>query len=256
MTSPPAEPRDQKRGPSQLEIDRTLRASFDRMEAASRYRAWVLSLAEPALGQRVLEVGAGVGHYTADLLDRERVVALDVDEAYLEALEARLGRRPNLRTMAVAVETERLAPALVGEALDSALALNVLEHLDDDAAALRNLARALRPGSAIVVQVPAHRWLFGEADRALGHRRRYDATSLRRALVRSGLIIERLWQFNALGVPGWLVSGRLRRRTMFSAGQLRVYEALVPLLRRLEPASGVPLGLSLMAWARTPASSG
>jgi SAM-dependent methyltransferase len=179
------------------------------------------------------------------------VVAADVEPAYLAELARRLGPRPNLRLLRLALEDERLAAELVGEALDSALLLNVLEHVRDDVGALRNLAAALRPGSRVVIQVPAHGWLYGEADRALGHVRRYGEAGLRRTMAAAGLAVERAWQFNALGVLGWFVSGRLRREPMFSSFQLAVYEALVPAQRRLEPGRGVPLGLALMAVGRT-----
>ncbi len=230
-------------------VDQTLRESFKRVELAHRYRAWLLDQVRPWLGRRVLEVGCGVGNITAELLALERVVAIDAEPAYLDELHRRLGRPDNLRTEALAVEDEALAQ-LRAEELDCAVMLNVLEHIDDDVGALRNLARALRPGSPVVVQVPAHRWLTGAADEALGHRRRYRRDELGAALSASGLDPERIWQFNALGVVGWLVSGRVLRQTMFSEGQLWLYEALVPLIRRLEPGSGVPIGLSLMAVGR------
>lgn len=243
------------------EIDRTMQASFDRVERAVRYRRWILDLLRPHLGRRVLEVGAGIGNITAELIrDRERVIALDSKGAYLEKLRARLidsaAAAARLDTLAMGLEDERLARALAGENLDSAVLLNVLEHIEDDVGALRNLGTALGAGATVVVQVPAHEWLYGEADRALGHVRRYSVGQLRKSLERAGLVPRRLWQFNLLGVPGWLVSGRIRRETMFSRRQLVVYEHLVPLMRALEPRAGVPLGLSFMAVAQTSSKGG
>jgi 2-polyprenyl-3-methyl-5-hydroxy-6-metoxy-1,4-benzoquinol methylase len=239
-------------------IDDTMRASFQRVKQAERYRQWILDQSRAHLGRRVLEVGAGIGNITEALIsDRERVVALDPSLDYLAELERRLGgETERLRTMAAPLEDPSLSAELESEHLDSALLLNVLEHIDDDVAALSNLTSALEPGSAVVIQVPAHTWLYGTADRALGHCRRYGPSELRRVIDRSGLRLERMWQFNTLGVVGWFVSGRLRRKPMFSRFQLAVYEALVPLQRLLEPERGVPLGLSLMAWARTAHHSG
>jgi SAM-dependent methyltransferase len=232
-------------------VDAALRASFERVEEAVRYREWILDLARPALGARLLEVGSGVGNFTASLLDRDLVVAVEPVPAYLAEAHRRLGSPPNLVTLAMAVEDPRLPRALAPHALDSALLLNVLEHVSDDVRGLRHVAEALVPGARVVIQVPAHRWLYGAADRALGHRRRYSPAGLRRVIDAAGLVAERVWQVNALGVAGWLLSGRVRRQAMFSRRQLRVYEALVPLLRAIEPARGVPVGLSVMAVART-----
>jgi SAM-dependent methyltransferase len=242
------------------EIDRTMRASFDRIERAQRYREWILDQIRPILGRRVLEVGAGIGNITVELLrDRERVVALDPQQPYLDMIERRLGDsailKERLTTIALGLEDPALASRVHEERLDSALLLNVLEHIDDDVAALENLSRALGGGASVVIQVPAHSWLYGEADRALGHVRRYSAAQLRETLSRAGLRLRRIWQFNALGVLGWLVSGRLQGQSMFSRRQLEVYELLVPLLRRLEPERGVPVGLSLMAHATTPVTA-
>jgi len=242
------------------EIDQTLRASFDRIERAFRYREWILAQTRPLLGRRVLEVGAGIGNITAELLrDRERVIALDTQRDYLDAIWRRLGCSAvvceRLKTIAIGLEDPGLIGLLRGERLDSAILLNVLEHIEDDVAALENLSRGLGSGASVVVQVPAHSWLYGEADRALGHFRRYGAAQLEETLSRAGLRVHRIWQFNALGVFGWLVSGRLRSQKMFSRRQLEVYELLVPLLRRLEPERGVPVGLSLMAHATTQITS-
>lgn len=234
-----------------IEVDRVMRASFRRVEAAVRYRRWILDQARPYLGQRVLEIGCGVGNITADLLDRERVVAVDIESEYLNELERRLGPRPNLRTLDVDLEDPLLVERVKAEALDCALLLNVLEHIENDKAALSNLARALAPRATVVLQVPAHHWLYGESDRCLGHKRRYSVSHLGRVMRSAGLTVERIWQFNALGVLGWFVSGRLRKEPMFSERQLLVYENLVPLLRLIEPARGVRLGLSIMAVGRT-----
>jgi SAM-dependent methyltransferase len=127
----------------------------------------------------------------------------------------------------------------------------VLEHIEDDAAALAAMARALRPGGRLTVLVPAHPGLYGPLDRAYGHHRRYTRERLRGIVERAGLEVERLYRFNALGVPGWWVRNRTGADGI-GRGPLRVYEALLaawrPVERRLEP----PVGLSLVVHARRP----
>ena len=217
----------------------------------------MLFRSRPWLGQRLLEIGCGVGNFTAELCDRERLVAVDFDETFLHELNQRVGPRLALRTVVADVtDGPALVQSLADEALDSALALNVFEHLADDAEVLTNVAQVLAPGSTIVLQVPAHQWLFGRTDKALGHCRRYNEPMVRELAGKAGLYVEKIWQINMLGVLGWLVSSRWRQQRMFSQRQLRLYESLVPLQRRLEPADGVPLGLSVMAVLRCPATVG
>jgi SAM-dependent methyltransferase len=231
-----------------------MRLSFERVAQASRYRSWLLDLVRPWLGQRLLEIGCGVGNFTAELCDRERLVAVDYDDTFLHELTQLVGPRSALRRLAVDVtDGPALVQSLAEERLDSAVALNVLEHLGDDAAVLANVAHVLAPGSTIVLQVPAHQWLYGRTDEALGHCRRYNEPMVRELARKVGLHVEKVWQINMLGVLGWLVSSRWRQQRMFSRRQLKLYESLVPLQRWLEPADGVPLGLSVMAVLRCPA---
>src|SRR3954452_13882409 len=103
----------------------------ERMTHARNYFAWQGRLVRRELGQRVIEVGCGVGNFTAMLLDREAVVALDPQPECIERLQDRFGRRKNLRVMvaeagdAAFLDLARFRP-------DSCVCLNVLEHIEDD----------------------------------------------------------------------------------------------------------------------------
>jgi hypothetical protein len=126
----------------------------------------------------------------------------------------------------------------------------LLSTADKDAA-LAAMAAALRPGGRLTVLVPAHPRLYGRLDRAYGHHRRYTPERLRAVVEGAGLRVERLYRFNALGVPGWWVRNRTGT-TGIGRAPLRVYEALLaawrPVERRVEP----PFGLSLIVHARRP----
>jgi SAM-dependent methyltransferase len=128
----------------------------------------------------------------------------------------------------------------------------VLEHIEDDLAALRAVVRALQPGGEVVVLVPAHPRLFGRLDREFGHHRRYTRDRLRRVIRDSGAELTELRSFNLLGVPGWWVAGR-SGAVNITEGSLRAYEALVRFWRPLEERLKPPVGLSLVARARRPA---
>jgi SAM-dependent methyltransferase len=74
---------------------------------------------------------------------------------------------------------------------DVVTALDVIEHIADDAAALGEIARVLRPGGILVATVPAYRFLWGPHDVALHHRRRYRGGEFRARVARAGLVVER-----------------------------------------------------------------
>jgi SAM-dependent methyltransferase len=132
----------------------------------------------PAPPARVLEIGCGLGSFGRLLATRYDYTGLEPDRtAYAAALErvGDLGRVLDIRV-------EELPP---GD-FDLVCAFEVLEHLEDDLAALRAWQAQLRPGGSLLVSVPAGRDRFGPTDVKAGHFRRYDVGDLRSVLAEAG----------------------------------------------------------------------
>ncbi|PYP58005.1 MAG: hypothetical protein DMD44_09015 [Gemmatimonadetes bacterium] len=222
-------------------------ATLERMAAAPRFNRWMFERLRPWIGRRVLEVGAGIGNISAFVVDHagvERVVLTDTEPFYLNRLRERFAGRPQ-----VAVAELRLPardPRLAAERLDTVVCLNVLEHIEQDGAALRAVRDLLQPAGRLVLLVPSLRALYGSLDEALGHFRRYVPDELRAELQGAGFRVRHLEYFNLAGVPGWWLTGRVLRRRLIPAGALRCYEALVPLFR-LERFLPWRIGQSLIA---------
>jgi SAM-dependent methyltransferase len=147
---------------------------------------------------------------------------------------------------------------------DVVTALDVLEHLDDDSGALREWRRVLKPGGRVFIFAPAHRWLWSLQDDVSHHKRRYTSRTLREAIERGGLTVERQSYVSAFLLPviflgrQWLkVVLRFREANTendlhpaWSNGILRrVFESEIPILRRMN----MPFGASLLSVARKPA---
>jgi methyltransferase family protein len=128
----------------------------------------------------------------------------------------------------------------------------VLEHIEDDAAALRGMRAALQPGGQLLLFVPAGRYLFGALDAALGHHRRYEPRALRALLAAQGFEVRALYYMNVAGIPGWFLSSRVLRRTTPPAGLLWLFNRLTPAFARLEARWRPPVGQSLVCIARRP----
>jgi hypothetical protein len=139
---------------------------------------------------------------------------------------------------------------------DTIVAFNVLEHLADDAAALRRWSQMLSPNGAIIVLVPNHPWLYSPLDSAVAHHRRYSKASLQRALTAAGLETVDLSYGNPLGIIGWLVNGVILRRNTLSSGQVGLYKRLKPQLAPVENALAKVTGLSIITVARKSAAAG
>ncbi len=161
---------------------------------------------------RVLDAGCGWGVTLEALEERGyRACGLDVSRQALERLD-----RPDRRLIEADL-TCPLGPAAVANtAFDVVLALDVIEHLDDDGAALTNLGRLVRPGGLMIVSVPALPELFSEFDQVQGHRRRYQLDDLRGACDRTGMTIEKLFWWGSWLVPLFRMS---RHRSSGHTGQ-------------------------------------
>jgi SAM-dependent methyltransferase len=130
-------------------------------------------------GASMLEVGCGLGAMGARLAQRFDYLGVETDEASARVARERLAAAPGGRVLHASFD------AIEGR-FDVVCAFEVLEHLEDDVAALRGWRALLRPGGRLVISVPAYQCRFGPGDEMVGHYRRYDPDALTRLLERVG----------------------------------------------------------------------
>jgi SAM-dependent methyltransferase len=181
------------------------RIVYDRMAAHDSthwwYRArrdiladYVTREARLPTGARILEIGCGTGHNLPMLGSFGEVDAIEIDDAARDIASQRLGKP---------VGTAPL-PELNGVdrgSYDMVAVLDVIEHIDDDVAALRAMGEALKPGGKILIAVPAHSWMWSAHDVVNHHKRRYSKKSLDAAIKAAGLRHNGLTWFNSLLFP-------------------------------------------------------
>jgi SAM-dependent methyltransferase len=223
-----------------------------RMTLAKNYFQWQGRLVRREIGQRVLEIGCGVGNFTEMLLERPAVVALDKEPTCIERLKHRYGRQHNLQAFICDVNSDnflkfaRFAP-------DLCVCLNVLEHIETDAAFLRRVRAVLMPGGALALMVPAFPALFGRIDQNLGHYRRYTIRSLRQLAEATGLRVERARYMNLAGFVGWWANAHVFQREAQSESQIRFFDRyIVPAASRIEAVVPPPFGQSIFAVLQKP----
>jgi SAM-dependent methyltransferase len=217
------------------------------LAAAHRYRRYLHGLLAPWLGSSVLEVGAGLGDFSAELLGRERLVVSDHDPVCVRALDERFGDRPEVEVVAADVPQLKVSPPV-----DTVVAVNVLERLGDDVAALRALAGNAVPGSGrLLLIVPGYPGLHGAFDEALGHVRRYTPDRLRAAVEAAGLLPEQVRPVNLIGGVAWWAAVRVGRQGRPTPTLVRLYDHLVvPAERLLERRVRPAFGQSILCVAR------
>lgn len=219
------------------------------LRAAVRYRRYLFDMIEPHLGDSVLEVGAGLGDFAAQLTGRKRLVVTDSDPFCLRSLRDRLGDRPEVEVQAL----DLLREVKVDPPVDSAVAINVLEHIEADVRALRTLGSIVVPGGNVVVLVPGYPSLYGEFDRAVGHVRRYTPAALRQAVEAAGLQVTVLKPVNLLGGLAWWAAVRMGGQARPTPALVKLYDSLiVPLVAASERRFAPPFGQSVICVARVP----
>ncbi len=222
---------------------------LDAFSVTPRFNRWMAETIQPYCGRRVLEIGAGMGNLTRHLARRrERYVATDIDTEHLSRLEKRLRHHVNLETAVCDLSRAEDFGPFTGQ-MDTVVCLNVLEHVEDDAGALRNIYSVLARGGRAIILVPEGQRIYGKLDEVLGHYRRYSRQQLRQRLEDAGFTVERILDFNRISRPAWWLSGKILRRSRISRLQLRLFDWTVWLWRRLD--GSIPWGpVSIIAIAR------
>ncbi|MBM6576807.1 class I SAM-dependent methyltransferase [Microvirga sp. SRT01] len=202
-------------------------------------------------GARILEIGCGTGHNLPMLAKFGSVEAIEIDPAARRIASERLGQPVGDAPLPELPGVERGAYDLVA-------VLDVVEHIEDDVAALAAMKSLLKPGGKILIAVPAHQWMWSAHDVVNHHHRRYSKATLKTAIERAGLKPDKLGYFNTLLFPlaaAARIAGRMTGRDDSDdsppAKPLNtMFEAIFRLERHLVGRLPMPPGVSLVTLAK------
>ena len=223
---------------------------LDSLAEARNYYRLIRGRFAPHLGARVVEVGAGIGTFSRFLLDAPGVrelVAIEPAANNFPVLRDRFAG--DRRVTVLQGELGAFAPTL---AADSLVAVNVLEHVENDLQFLRDARQVLGDRGTLLIFVPALQSIYGTLDRAFEHYRRYSRRQLEARIREAGFTVVETRYVNMPGILAWYVAGRLMRRTTIGRGAVRFYDRFViPVVWAVEQLVAPPAGQSLLAVART-----
>ncbi|MGK6322314.1 class I SAM-dependent methyltransferase [Sphingomonas sp. DT-51] len=199
---------------------------------------------------RILEIGCGTGHNLPMLAQFGTVDAIEIDPAARAIASERLGR-------AVGDAPLPELPGVERGAYDLVAVLDVVEHIEDDVAALAAMRACLKPGGKILIAVPAHQWMWSAHDVVNHHHRRYSKPTLVRAIRAAGLKERGLTYFNSLLFPlaaAARVAGRLTGRddsddSPPAAPLNALFERVFRVERHLVGRVPMPIGVSILTLA-------
>lgn len=216
---------------------------------APRYRRWLLSQFDGHIGDCVLEVGAGPGHFTALLLSARSLTVVDPSPVFTESLRRRFGHLENLTVLNGDPEQGSF-PGRVGSGFDTVIDFTTLQRSEDPEEVVAYLAEPLAPGGHLLVHVPAGPELHSPLDRSVGHLRRFSASELEKLLQGARLQVDVIRPFNRAGAFLWRFLGGSDRSAITSM-EARMADWATPLVSRID--DHLPGGaLSLVAIARKP----
>lgn len=238
-------------------IDAMARVERDHWWFRAKHRLVLDELRRQGTAGVVVDVGAGTG----GLLERlraggHRAVGIELDPIALGHARRNQPRLPLARALAEAVPVRAGGAAAV-------TALDVVEHLDDDVLALRELGRVVGPGGVVVVAVPAYQWAWSGHDVRLGHRRRYGRPKLIAAAEQAGLSVVRCTHFHSWLAPvawvvrrtpvGRLMGGGSAEEASFGNRWInRALQLVTDVERTILARVDGPVGLSILLVARVP----
>lgn len=216
-----------------------------------RLNRWYFDELSGPIHGEVLEIGSGIGNMSEHLARAaSHLTVSDMEPDYVRALEERFAGRDDVDVVRF-VLGEEIPPQIAERSFDAIVSLNVIEHVEDDLRAVSELAEHLRPGGHLLSYVPATDWAYGSIDLYLHHYRRYGVESFSALMRGAGLEVTEIHYVNLVGLAGWLLNGRVLRRTTLSNEQTKLFDLAVPIIRRLETLRP-PIGLGLICHARKP----
>jgi SAM-dependent methyltransferase len=219
-------------------------------EEARNYRRFEFDTVAPHVGRSLLEVGSGLGDFADQFTGRvDRLLVSDVDPYCVSQLRQRYAGRAGVEVLEFGLP-DRVP---VAEKVDTVVAMNVLEHVEEDVEALRALAAVVLPAGRIVLWVPGYMQLYGEFDRKVGHVTRYTPKTLRATVEGAGLAVEVLKPINFLGGIAWWLAVRKGGVGYPNPRLVKIYDrTVIPVTRAMERLVRAPFGQTVFCVARVP----
>ncbi|MBI2085869.1 class I SAM-dependent methyltransferase [Candidatus Daviesbacteria bacterium] len=216
--------------------------TLESMSQAVWYNQWTVKKFESFLKGDILEVGCGIGNFTLFLKKYGNVRAIDINENYLKQ-SAEGGLKIGFG------DIEKGKYFFGDQKFDCIVCLNVLEHISNDRAAIKNIAGLLKKDGNLILLVPAHPQLYGAIDESIGHYRRYTKEKVVNLIEENNLKIVKIRRLNFLGAIGWFISGRIFKNEKVSSFNIACFNLISPLLL-LEDIYEPPFGTSILAVAK------
>lgn len=224
-------------------------STLEVLKEAKNYNKWIADEVLKHLTTPALEVGAGTGNLTSYLLKKKPLYISDMDSGLVAHLKKRFEGEKN--TFIKNLDVSRYVPQELKNVFATVYGINVLEHIEDDEKALKNIHSLLKKDGKLVLLVPAKKYAYTKLDKELGHFRRYEKNELYEKLQKTGYRIEKIYFLNIVGLASWYLRDKVKRKDInIKPYHITIFDKIVPFLRKIESFISVPVGISLIVVAQ------
>lgn len=220
--------------------------SLESMNMAYWYNQWSINQFKKYLIGDILEIGCGIGNFTEYLFPYGTILAIDINKKYIRQTYKKLHEKVRVGFG----DIEEGKYFFKSKSFDTIVCLNVLEHIENDSKALENIFNLLKTGGNLILIVPAHSFLYGAIDNAVGHYRRYEKNKLLNLLERHNFKIIKSRKLNFLGGVGWWITGKLLGKSFVEKSKIKIFNFLAPFFLSLENILEPPFGTSILVIAK------
>ena len=193
--------------------------TLESMNQAAWYNKWTLDKFKQNLIGKILEVGCGIGNFTQTLTHYGQVWAIDINKNYIKQTQMLVRKKASVGFG----DIEKGEYFFKNERFDSIVCVNVLEHIQNDNQAIKNLSKLLKTEGTLILLIPAYSFLFGEIDRSIGHFRRYEKKDIVNKLTAQGFKITKIRPLNLLGAIGWFISGKILKNKTVDQSKIKIF---------------------------------
>lgn len=213
-----------------------------------KYNSWLYSRIEKHLQGTVLDIGSGLGDIARQFVapSVDEVILSDYAEEMVSSLRQTQLPLKKSRIIQLDITSPNILKDHPGAIADTVTCINVLEHIEDDVAALKNMKHMLKKGGRVVIFVPAVPAIYGTLDLHVEHFRRYTEKTLSAAMQSAGLKVKEAHYMNMFGILTWFTAGRVLKQKRFHKNACHMLDKTVPVLRALESFGPPPIGQSLI----------
>ena len=220
-----------------------------RASTGRRFCRWLVEQVIPSIGNKTLEVGAGIGNISRMLPKKEKLTVTDGDPELVSLIEQIYADNELVDVEKLDLTVEEDVQKFGGRGIDTVVLLSGVQKYADDLSALRNAGSILESGGRLLLQVPNNKFLFGSIDREEGFLRRYSRQDIKKLLEEAGFVVEKCRGMNSLSVPFWYLNSVVFKRKHIPLIQLKFLDTLFFFWKYIDKVIPFP-GLSLLLVAR------